>query len=516
MTAKRSKFRITLLWYNSGICSLLVFTLIALILLLLSGSSAAASEYQEIRIVSSAPYSAIELEENTQVLIKYKQPELNDNDINAIFREVAPKIKTFDGRKYDKITANLMLESSTMIAQNTWSFEFLIVLEGIRDNKTESWRMDIELIKYGNKINITNIDGSGILVPNSYLELSKEIVIDKLDKKILSRTPENAGSRWLVDKNGSVVLNFKDPNGSATTDVTLDLNERRIVNIEKHYWGETFSLSIIEAFVDPQYNMGFYNSGDGLAIFLVFKTDTVYGCSNYKIIANTTKSADRIVVDIKGVQVEQYCDDTLGPAVFSKKLGDLKGEIDLVLKYEGEEDRYKLVVSDEAINITSLNSSFTHIDHPLLLLRIPKNVIWAECEHYDRIGCEENNESTSVCQKFFKELEELGAESFEPKNGTYAFAGFDRQNLRHFKYSGDASKLESLIKKYSINTNRSIENKENCTLLSISTWWGDWFYSWGEKTKAVQNQGTKGAQISGFELIAGIIALILVLIKRRY
>ena len=284
-------------------------------------------ESKTIQMISSPPYSFTELKDSAQVLIKYKQPELNDDDINAVFKEVAPKIKTFDGRKYDKITANLMLESSTMIAQNTWIFGFLFVLEGIRDNKTESWRMDIELIKDGNnnKIIVSNIDGSGTLVPNSYLELSRELAVNNLDKKTLSRTPEIADSRWLVDKDGFVVLKFKDPDGSATTGVTLDLNERRIVNTEKRYWGETFSLSIIEAFVNPQYNMGFYNSGDGLAIFLVIKTDTIYGCSNYKIIANTTKSADRIVVDIKGVQVEQYCDDTLGPAVFSEELGDLKG-----------------------------------------------------------------------------------------------------------------------------------------------------------------------------------------------
>ncbi len=286
---------------------------------------------------------------------------------------------------------------------------------------------------------------------------------------------------------------------------------------------ETFSLSIIEAFVNPQYNMGFYNSGDGLAIFFVLKTDEVYGCSNYKIIANTTKSSDRIMVDIKGVQVEQDCDDTLGPAVFSEKLGDLKGELDLILRYEGEEDRYKLAVSDESINITSLNSNFTHIVHPLSFLRIPKDVIWAECGHYDRIGCEENSQYTSACQKFFKELEELGAEPFESKNGTYAFAGFDRQNLRHFKYSGDASKLESLIKKYSIYTDRNIENKEKCTQLSINTWRGDWFYSWNEEVKGVQNhetgkaldQGTKGIQMPGFELFSGIIAMMLVLRRRR-
>lgn len=287
---------------------------------------------------------------------------------------------------------------------------------------------------------------------------------------------------------------------------------------------ETFSLSIIEAFVNPQYDTRYStNSGEGLAIFLILKTDAVYGCANYKIVANTIKSADRIVVDIKGIQREPICLEAMGQATFSEKLEDLKGELDLVLRYESEEDRYKLAVSDDAINITSLNSSFTHIDHPLSLLRIPQNAIWAECGHYDRIGCEENNQYTSICQKFFKELEELGAEPFEPKNGTYAFAGFDRQNLRHFKYYGDASKLESLIKKYSVHTDRSIENKEKCTLLSINSWRGDWFYSWNEEIKGVQNQetgkaldqGTKGVQMPGFELFSGIIALMLVLRKKK-
>ncbi len=288
--------------------------------------------------------------------------------------------------------------------------------------------------------------------------------------------------------------------------------------------GETFSLSIIEAFVNPQYDTRYStNSGEGLAIFLILKTDAVYECANYKIVANTIKSADRIVVDIKGIQREQICLEAMGQATFSEKLGDLKGELDLILRYEGEEDRYKLAVSDESINITSLNSNFTHIVHPLSFLRIPKDVIWAECGHYDKIGCEENSQYTSVCQKFFKELEELGAEPFEPKNGTYAFAGFDRQNLRHFKYSGDASKLESLIKKYSIYTDRNIENKEKCTLLSINTWRGDWFYSWNEEVKGVQNhetgkaldQGTKGIQMPGFGIILSVISLLVVTIRRR-
>lgn len=498
----------------------------AVLIVLMFASLTEGSGGEERKIISAAPYSGAELKGNTQVLIKERPSQLSDEGINAIFKEVTSRIKTFDGEKYDRFNANLILEGSGLVAQDIWNFQFLYNLQGMRENKTESWQIYIELITDGNKVLITQITADRTLVPDRYVEIGKEIALKNLDDRIRARTPEVTDSKWIMESNGTIVLTFKNPDGSEITDVTLNLNEEKITNIEKHYWGETFNLSIIEAFVNPGYEMGFYSSGNELAVFLYLKTDTIYGCYNFKIIANTTDYTNRTVVDISRIDRQGgYCETAMGPAHYAKEIGDPKGEFDLIIRYEGEEDRYKLEVSEEYINITPLKTGFTNIGHPLSLLRIPKNTIWVECGHYGRIGCEENNEYTSVCQKFFDELEKLGAKPFTPQKGTYAFEGFNIPGLTYFRYTEDNSKLENLIKKYSANTDKSIENKEKCTLLSINTWRGEWFFSWNEAYKDLQvspditsnikNEEDRGVKTSGFELILGLAALVLAVRWRR-
>jgi S-layer protein (TIGR01567 family) len=111
----------------------------------------------------AAAYSAAELKENTQILIKdsYMPIEFNDNDINAIFAEVAPIIKTIDGKKYDNVTAKLLSEAGSRSPQGVWSNEYLFVLEGTYDNKTEWWRMRIYYTP-GQKVSIPYPDGPNL------------------------------------------------------------------------------------------------------------------------------------------------------------------------------------------------------------------------------------------------------------------------------------------------------------------------------------------------------------------
>lgn len=474
-----------------------------------------AYESGEREIISSAPYSAAQLKSNTEILIKKRPPQLSDDSINAIFKDVALKIKTFDGEKYDTFTANLILERGSLVAQDVWNFQFLFNLKGIRDNKTESWKLYIEFNTDGNKVQINEITADLALVPDKYVELGKDIVLKNLDENIQKRTPEIAGSKWIMDENGSIVLEFKGQDNSAITYVTLDLNEKGIKNVEKHYWGEIFNLSIIEAFDNPQSETGYDAYGNELAIFLNLRTDTIYGCANYKILANTTRSNDKILIDINGIYREGgYCLTAMGPARFSEKLGNLKGESDLVLRYEGEEDSYKLDISDEDIIITPLKTSFTHIGHPLSLLRIPGNMIW--------VWCEENNQNISVCQKLYSDLEKLGAEQFKLKTGTYAFESFKIPNLKYFKYTGDSSKLENLIERDSAYIER---DNEKYASFSINTWRGEWFSSWNGMyrgrqvltesniTNNTQNGNDKDVKTSGFDLILGMISLVLAVLK---
>ncbi len=486
---------------------------IAIFTMLVSVSSVFAYNATEGKIVSTAPYSAAELKGLSQILIKSGPPELKlpapgNDGIDAIFKDIAPTIKTFDGEKYDKINAKLILEASGLVAPNIYNFDFLYNLEGMRDNRTEFWQLYIELMSDSNKVQINQITADWTLVPDRYVESGKEIAVKSLDENIRIKTPVFADSKWLPESNSSIVLKFKDTGSSAITDVTLDLNEKRITNIEKRYWGETFSIDIAE--------FGQAN--------LLLKTDTIYGCYNFEIIANTQRSGDRIVVDINGIDRQGgYCEAAMGPARYEVNLGDLNGTIDLVLKYEGEEDLYKMEVSDETFEIIPLASGFTHFEHPLSLLRIPKNVIWVECSHYDRIGCEENNEYISVCSEFFNDLEKFGAVPFKLKNGTYTFKS-DLPNKKSFKYTGNITKLENLVKKYSKNTKREIVNK-GCTLLEVRTWRGDWFFSWNldyENAQEIpdmngsdENGNAEREQISGFGSILGIVALVFAARLRR-
>ncbi len=106
----------------------------------------------------AAAYSAAELKDKTQIMIKYRPPNLNDSDIDIIFSEIAPMIKTVDGKKYDNVTANLMLEGAGQVSQDVWNFYFIFVLEGIDDNKAEWWRMKIYFTS-GEKVSIPYPEG---------------------------------------------------------------------------------------------------------------------------------------------------------------------------------------------------------------------------------------------------------------------------------------------------------------------------------------------------------------------
>jgi len=235
------------------------------------------------------------------------------------------------------------------------------------------------------------------------------------------------------------------------------------------------NLSISEKFTEAK---------DGAHIFLNLATERIYACCNFLLNSEVKIRGSEITVEVKNVFMPRICLTASGPATFSKDLGKIEGDYGdyrLILKHKNREDSYNLKITKDKIEINPNSQTFTIFNQSPILYRVPENIIWIHCGHYDRVGCEKNQEYIKICERFFKEPLISNLQPFEPENGEYAlgnFKGVEGWEYKHFKFYGDISSLEELVENYSIYTSRDINDNEKCLLLSIRTWRGDFFNTW--------------------------------------
>lgn len=228
----------------------------------------------------------------------------------------------------------------------------------------------------------------------------------------------------------------------------------------------------------------FTKEKDGAHIFLNLATEKEYLVYNLLLNSDVEIHGNEIMVEVKNVFIPWGVLPMVGPATFSKDLVEIEreyGNYQLILKHKSTEDSYSLKITKEKIEVNPISQSFTIFNQSPILYRIPKNVIWIHCGHYDRVGCENNQEYIKICERFFIEPLISNLQPFEPENGEYTlsnFKGVEGWAYKHFEFYGDISNLEELVENYSVYTSRDINDNENCLLLSIRTWRGDFFYTW--------------------------------------
>ena len=216
---------------------------------------------------------------------------------------------------------------------------------------------------------------------------------------------------------------------------------------------------------------------DGAHIFLNLATERIYPCCNFQINSDVKIQGNTIIVEVKNIFVPRIGEAAEGPAKYSKDLGKIEGDYQLILRHKTKEDKYNLKITKDKIEINPIIPTFTVFNQSNILFRVPENVIWIDCEHYDRVGCKENQEYIKICDQFFKEPLISNLQPFEPEEGEYAVKWFNKGH-KHFKFFGNISDLRELVESYAIYTSRDISDKERCLLLSIRTWKGDFFYTW--------------------------------------
>ncbi|MEA2074155.1 MAG: hypothetical protein U9O85_00200 [Euryarchaeota archaeon] len=220
---------------------------------------------------------------------------------------------------------------------------------------------------------------------------------------------------------------------------------------------------------------------EGYHIFLNLATERIYGNCDHQLNSDVKIQGDTIIVEVKNVHLCGHS-EAEGPATFSEDLDRIEGDYQLILRHKSKEDKYNLKITKDKIEINPIISTFTVFNQPNILFRVPENVIWIDCGHYDRVGCEENQEYIKICDQFFKEPLISNLQPFESEEGEYALKGFNKGH-KHFKFFGNISDLQELVESYAIYSFRT-KDKERCLLLAIRTWKGDFFYSW-ERRKNV-------------------------------
>jgi len=96
-------------------------------------------------------------------------------------------------------------------------------------------------------------------------------------------------------------------------------------------------------------------------IALIVETTKQYPCANYWL-ESELHVADHLlrVVVTENVRVPQVCLTAVGPAQYRAALPVSTGRYTLEFVRNGLTDRYEVTISDSAILITPLQSSFTH------------------------------------------------------------------------------------------------------------------------------------------------------------
>lgn len=205
----------------------------------------------------------------------------------------------------------------------------------------------------------------------------------------------------------------------------------------------------------------FTKEKDGAHIFLNLATEKDYPNYNYLLNSDVEIRGSFIIVEVKNVFIPSVHLPALGPARFSKDLGKIEGDYILILRHGYRGDSYSLKITKEKIEINPISQTFTIFNQSTILYRVPENVIWIRCSG---VGCEE------TCERFFNEPLISNLQPFEPENGEYALYLFYFRwaEVKHFKFYGDISSLEELVRNYSIYP---------CLQLFIRTWRGDFFHT---------------------------------------
>ena len=96
-------------------------------------------------------------------------------------------------------------------------------------------------------------------------------------------------------------------------------------------------------------------------IGLIVSTEKQYPCMNYQLDGTLGVAPPTFRVDFLGtVSIGQVCLTAIGPAQFKTALPVTNGTYTLELRRNDVTDRYRIIVSTNAIDVVTLQAHFTH------------------------------------------------------------------------------------------------------------------------------------------------------------
>jgi hypothetical protein len=105
-------------------------------------------------------------------------------------------------------------------------------------------------------------------------------------------------------------------------------------------------------------------------ILLAMRTEEIYGCCNFSILADVEKAPGKVTVTLQGIFRPEICLTALGPATLIRSLPLETGTYRLVVRNGDVEDWHTLEVSDASIRLTE-GSTFTSVVSTTLFWRVP-------------------------------------------------------------------------------------------------------------------------------------------------
>lgn len=177
-------------------------------------------------------------------------------------------------------------------------------------------------------------------------------------------------------------------------------------------------------------------SGDSMRLLLSVQTIVEYPCYNYEIPTDISFHGYSIIFTFAEPRLPGLlCFDAFGPATSNEILPHIEGSHLLSVNWNGNLERYLLIVSDELISLTPLNTGRTVPLH-LRLWRYPKNSVEVHCSLAD---------SSTLCDQLFLSLQSIsGLEEFE--FGATAAKPFYRGDRFYIYESDEAlSVLDSIV-----------------------------------------------------------------------
>lgn len=233
----------------------------------------------------------------------------------------------------------------------------------------------------------------------------------------------------------------------------------------------------LESYIKLSFSEKFTDAKDGAHLFLNLATEKIYPTYNCELNSTVEIEGNAITVEIENVLIPAVGPTLLGPATFSADISLPDGEYQLTIKHKDTEDSYILEITRSRIQVNPVIQTFTLFGQPNTLYRVPENVIWIYSGHYNRIGCEDNQQYIESRERFFNEPEISDLQVFTPEEGEYLLSYFKGEGFKYFFFFDDVLTLRGLVESYATFTSKDIQDKERCFLVYIYTWRGDSFSS---------------------------------------